>query len=187
MIDKLKIFVKCLLWRLGLRRALPGAVINAISVIESGEKLEKHGEFLVRRTVSDMLVVAQKNLPNGVYIKILSGYRSLDEQWELWNDNPDSGLIANPANGGGGHQTGGAVDVTLADADGRELYMASGYSEFNGKNQTEAVQNPNRKMLNRAMTAAGFVNYPNEWWHYSYGDRMWAAYAGKRNAIYGPV
>jgi D-alanyl-D-alanine dipeptidase len=29
------------------------------------------------------------------------------------------------------------------------------------------------------------VNYPAEWWHYSYGDRMWAAYSNRRTAIYG--
>jgi hypothetical protein len=24
------------------------------------------------------------------------------------------------------------------------------------------------------MQAHGFVNYPTEWWHFSYGDRYWA-------------
>ena len=24
------------------------------------------------------------------------------------------------------------------------------------------------------MTSAGFVNFPAEWWHWSYGDREWA-------------
>jgi D-alanyl-D-alanine dipeptidase len=35
------------------------------------------------------------------------------------------------------------------------------------------------------MTGAGFVNYPYEWWHYSYGDRYWAFVKGTRPAIYG--
>ena len=34
------------------------------------------------------------------------------------------------------------------------------------------------------MTAAGFVNYSEEWWHYSYGDRLWARTFGK-TPIYG--
>lgn len=35
------------------------------------------------------------------------------------------------------------------------------------------------------MEKAGFQNYPFEWWHYCYGDRMWAAYSGKKTCFYG--
>ncbi len=28
---------------------------------------------------------------------------------------------------------------------------------------------------------------PAEWWHFAYGDRIWAAYKHKRHAIYGNV
>jgi D-alanyl-D-alanine dipeptidase len=38
-----------------------------------------------------------------------------------------------------------------------------------------------------AMRAAGFVNYPTEWWHWSYGDRYWAYLLGKPAAIFGAV
>ena len=37
------------------------------------------------------------------------------------------------------------------------------------------------------MTATGFVNYPSEWWHWSYGDRYWAFIAGPSHARYGPT
>lgn len=37
------------------------------------------------------------------------------------------------------------------------------------------------------MKKNGFVNYPNEWWHFCYGDRMWAAYSGKKTCFYGLV
>jgi len=37
------------------------------------------------------------------------------------------------------------------------------------------------------MTVAGFVNYPTEWWHWSYGDRYWAYATHRSAAIYGPV
>jgi zinc D-Ala-D-Ala dipeptidase len=46
-------------------------------------------------------------------------------------------------------------------------------------------QKQRREILRSAMRLAGFVNYPLEWWHFSFGDRMWAAYAGTRRAIYG--
>ena len=36
------------------------------------------------------------------------------------------------------------------------------------------------------MKSQDFVQYPGQWWHYSYGDRYWAAYKGKRlGAFYG--
>ena len=37
------------------------------------------------------------------------------------------------------------------------------------------------------MQDAGFVNYPAEWWHYCYGDKMWAAYSHEKYAIFGKV
>jgi D-alanyl-D-alanine dipeptidase len=27
---------------------------------------------------------------------------------------------------------------------------------------------------------AGFVNYPSEWWHWSYGDKYWGFAKGKK-------
>ena len=41
-----------------------------------------------------------------------------------------------------------------------------------------------RELLINIMTKVGFVNYPLEWWHWSYGDRYWAA-VNKTESIYG--
>ena len=35
--------------------------------------------------------------------------------------------------------------------------------------------------------AQGLVNYPTEWWHWSFGDRYWALVTGAEHAIYGPL
>jgi D-alanyl-D-alanine dipeptidase len=43
----------------------------------------------------------------------------------------------------------------------------------------------NREILCDALTRAGFVNYPTEWWHWSYGDRYWAFVTGAPVAPYG--
>ncbi len=32
----------------------------------------------------------------------------------------------------------------------------------------------NRKTMSQALSVVGFVNYPTEYWHWSYGDRYWA-------------
>jgi D-alanyl-D-alanine dipeptidase len=44
-----------------------------------------------------------------------------------------------------------------------------------------------RAVLSTALTAAGLVNYPTEWWHWSYGDRYWALRTGAAAAHYGPM
>ena len=90
----------------------------------------------------------------------------------------------------GGHQTGGAIDCTLCSSDGQLLDMGTHYLEFIDKTKTYSCnlsedQKRNRDLLCDAMKNAGFVNYPNEWWHFSYGDKMWAAYKHRRVAIYG--
>jgi D-alanyl-D-alanine dipeptidase len=45
----------------------------------------------------------------------------------------------------------------------------------------------NRELLARALRGAGLVNYPTEWWHWSYGDRYWALVTGAPAALFGPV
>ncbi|SUX54583.1 Uncharacterised protein [Chromobacterium vaccinii] len=37
------------------------------------------------------------------------------------------------------------------------------------------------------MRDAGFVNYPSEWWHWSHGDRYWAAVTCAPAALYAAV
>jgi len=43
----------------------------------------------------------------------------------------------------------------------------------------------NRRLLCHAMTEEGFAPNPTEWWHYSYGDQMWAALTKNSEAFYG--
>lgn len=42
-----------------------------------------------------------------------------------------------------------------------------------------------RQLLAEAMAAAGFVRHPNEWWHFSWGDQLWAWARGAGVACYG--
>lgn len=43
----------------------------------------------------------------------------------------------------------------------------------------------NRLLLRRFMERAGFTQYKWEWWHYNYGNQMWAEESGSKTAIYG--
>ena len=47
------------------------------------------------------------------------------------------------------------------------------------------VARKNRQIMNDVLTAAGFVNYPTEYWHWSYVDRYWAYIEQRAYAIYG--
>ena len=37
------------------------------------------------------------------------------------------------------------------------------------------------------MIEAGFSNLPSEWWHYDFGDQLWAWHSGAQAALYGPT
>ena len=42
-----------------------------------------------------------------------------------------------------------------------------------------------RSLLFSVMEQAGFVQHPNEWWHFSYGDQLWAWTSNQGISIYG--
>jgi D-alanyl-D-alanine dipeptidase len=38
----------------------------------------------------------------------------------------------------------------------------------------DPLAHAHRQALLEAMASAGFTRHPEEWWHFSYGDQMWA-------------
>ncbi len=159
------------------------------------DRLDEQKEILVRKSVYDRLKKAQTILPPHYHFKIYSAYRSLEKQIAIWNShylemkkkhpqlsNNDiiqltQSVCARPHNGGGGHQTGGAVDLSLCDDNGVDYDMGTKISEIKEKTPSYSKglsdsQRFNRKLLIYCMKKAGFQNYPNEWWHYAYGDRL---------------
>jgi D-alanyl-D-alanine dipeptidase len=97
------------------------------------------------------------------------------------------------------HSTGAAVDLTLADATGRPLDMGGAIDAIGAISEPdhyawaaagdpaaqEAVWHRRRERLGAVMAAAGFARHPNEWWHFSHGDQLWAWAQGSSGAIYG--
>jgi len=51
----------------------------------------------------------------------------------------------------------------------------------------EGLWHQRRGWLASAMARAGFVRHPGEWWHFSWGDQLWAWQAGVPQARYGRV
>jgi D-alanyl-D-alanine dipeptidase len=42
----------------------------------------------------------------------------------------------------------------------------------------------NRRLLYWLMVDAGFASNPSEWWHFSFGDQMWAKLRNEAEALY---
>lgn len=167
-------------------------------------------DVYLRESVYYKIKKAAEFLPKGKFFKIYSAYRSIAKQTELWNYNyalmkkkcPDAAeeelikmtkaVCANPQSGFGGHQTGGAIDIGLCDENGKDLDMGTAYLDTGVKIATNyrdisLAARKNRGVLCKVLFDVGFVNYPNEWWHFCYGDRMWAAYKKKKSCFYGAV
>src|ERR1700722_20299288 len=166
----------------------------------------------VRKGLAGRLLMAQDALPDGLRILFIEGYRPPalqrayfeEYQGELRAGNPcapeqkllraasryDSPPDIAP------HSPGAAVDLTLATDDGTEIDMGtrvnanpeeSGGASFTDADSISAAARANRDLLGRALASAGLVNYPTEWWHWSYGDRYWALGTGAAAACYAPI
>lgn len=94
------------------------------------------------------------------------------------------------------HSTGGAVDLEIIDLNGslidfgmaiKDWYKVDpDICETYSQNISDEVFQ-NRKILLDIMYEHEFVNYPREWWHFSYGDRLWAFLREKKEAIYAGI
>ena len=92
------------------------------------------------------------------------------------------------------HSTGAAVDLTLSSSDGTPLAMGgeidaigavSEPQHYAGREDSDAQRwHQRRQLLANVMEASGFAQHPNEWWHYSFGDQLWAWRRGAAVAIY---
>jgi len=167
---------------------------------------------LLRSGLLERLGQAQAALPAGLHLLVVEGYRPLALQqayftgysdW-LRGEHPDwssatvatmaSRYIAPPEVAP--HTAGAAVDLTLCDAAGVELDMGAavnatpedseGACYFAAASVT-GVARANRDLLARVLGGAGLVNYPTEWWHWSYGDRYWAHVTGADHAHYAAI
>ena len=159
----------------------------------------------VREEVRNRLYLAQSFLPDGFRIRIWDAWRPFLLQEELYNQYSGELIKAFHITGTEEerrrlirryvsepvcdwrippvHTTGGAIDVTLLNADGNEIDMGTEFDSFSEKTHTDYFERGssceirnNRRLLYYAMTRAGFTNLPSEWWHYDFGDRFWAYY-----------
>jgi len=123
----------------------------------------------------------------------LHGAALVEEVERYWAAPSDT--AASPAP----HATAAAVDLTLCWTDGQPLWMGSLFDDVTPLAHRDRFEHldadnfsfsdrearANRRLLHWLMTEEGFAGHPDEWWHFSWGDQMWAALTGAPAAHYG--
>lgn len=167
---------------------------------------------LVRRGLAERLGDAQCALPERFALRVVEGFRSVADQraiiaaysahvqgsrpgistqeLEVLTSRFVSPVAVAP------HVAGAAVDLTLVDAYGVEFDMGTAVDAtpeqsdgacYFAAPRISTDARAHRDLLARVLVGAGLVNYPTEWWHWSFGDRYWALMTGADGALYGPA
>lgn len=146
-------------------------------------------EAFLHPQAAKALVKAQKELKRlrpDLSLIIFDAARPMSIQQQMWNvvkGTPKNIYVSNPANGGGLHNYGFAVDVSICNEKGDTIPMGTlvdymgkaahpeyeSYMLSRGKISKEAVNN--RKLLRRVMSAGGFRVLKTEWWHFNLKTR----------------
>ena len=132
--------------------------------------------YLRREAAAALARVQRSLLPQGLGIKIFDAYRPVRAtlamvDWTERVNRPDllkDGYIASRSR----HNLGLAIDLTLIElATGRELEMGTPFDTFSAAAHTANASGEaaaNRQILKAAMEREGFLNYDQEWWHFSF-------------------
>ena len=135
------------------------------------------GECYLRKSTAKALVKANEEFKSlGYRIKLFDCYRPLSVQKKMWKILPGTHYVANPAKGSK-HNRGAAVDLTLVDAQGKELDMGTPFDFFGKKAHHTCTTLPkkvleNRKLLKDVLNKYNFKSIFSEWWHYEYRPEM---------------
>lgn len=100
------------------------------------------------------------------------------------------------------HNTGAAIDLTICDCNGTPINVGTYFDDFRPEAYTRFYEEKNERgelleeekefLLNRRILCnlfieEGFVNYPYEIWHKSFGDQMASKILKSDFAIYGGI
>ena len=129
-------------------------------------------------------------------LKVYDAARPMHIQQIMWNvvaGTPKNIYVSNPKNGGGMHNYGMAVDLTLADEKGDSIPMGTLIDHLGPEahidREAQLVQQKvisaeakrNRELLRSVMKQAGFKPLRTEWWHFNLITRAQA------KAYYRPI
>jgi D-alanyl-D-alanine dipeptidase len=147
----------------------------------------------LRPAAMDRLVLAVEALPAGFGLAVWDAWRDPRLQAALHDRvYRDTGLapgfVAYPdpdPRRCPPHASGGTVDLTLTYHQ-EPLSLGTGFDAFVPEAAASAleaggpaVERDLRRLLSRVMSTGGFVQHPQEWWHWEYGTRYWSAVTGR--------
>jgi D-alanyl-D-alanine dipeptidase len=154
-----------------------------------GEKMYNFNEAYLHPKAAEALKKANKLLkeinPN-LHLRVYDAARPMRVQQKMWNKvkgTAQQNYVSNPANGGGLHNYGLAVDVTIADSRSDTLPMGTTIDaltpishidregELVKDGKISKVAAKNRLLLRTIMKKAGFRPLRSEWWHFNYTTR----------------
>ena len=136
-----------------------------------------------------------KQLRPELSLIIYDAARPMSVQQKMWNvvkGTSKNIYVSNPANGGGLHNYGFAVDITICDEKGDSIPMGTkidymgraAHPEFEdemvrkGIISKQAVEN--RILLREVMAAGGFKVLKTEWWHFNLKTRAQIKAEGRK-------
>ena len=128
--------------------------------------------YLRYSTVLKLMEVQAELREQGLRLKVWDAFRPLEAQEKLWAAKPDPTYVSNPWSGTNSHSRGNTLDVTLVDAEGKELEMPTGFDDFTSyadrdySDCTDAAAK-NATLLQEIMEKHGFTGLQSEWWHFS--------------------
>lgn len=143
-------------------------VNKAFMLPEAAEKLVKANRLLKSIRPDLNLIVYDAARPISIQ----------QEMWESVEGTDKEDFVANPSRGGGNHNFGNAVDVTIIDCTGHPIPMGSEYDCFADHSRVNIEQQlldegkitkrelENRLLLRKVMTESGFLAIDEEWWHF---------------------
>lgn len=133
----------------------------------------------------ESLLLAQRllrELHTGYRLVVYDAARPMSVQQRMWDKVKGTSryrYVSNPARGGGLHNYGLAVDLSILDANGCPLPMGTPVDHLGPEahitdeaqlveaGKLTSTERANRQLLRRVMKEAGFRPLPSEWWHFN--------------------
>lgn len=143
----------------------------------TGQVIYDFSDACLRYGTVRKLAAAQKTLEEAGYsLLIWDAFRPVSAQFRLWDICPDPAYVANPEKGYSSHSRGNTVDLTLVTPEGESVEMPTDFDNFTAmadRDYSDVSEEAasHARLLEEAMTAAGFRPYSAEWWHYSDTER----------------
>ena len=154
-----------------------------------GEKMYGFTEAYLHPCAAKALSKANtiiRKIHPGWRICVYDAARPMSVQQKMWNKvkgTAQQNYVSNPKNGGGLHNYGLAVDVSIINEKGDSIDMGTTVDALTplshidneeelvkkGKITKEAMEN--RRLLRKVMRKAGFKTIRTEWWHFNYTTR----------------